>query len=509
MGAAEVVNRSEFSSPGKPLAKERFAGVVDSVGSHTLANACAATRYRGAVAACGLAQGMDFPGSVAPFILRGITLYGIDSVMAPLALREQAWAHLAVQWDAARFAPMVRRIGLVQAVAAGADILAGRVKGRLVVDALLARVDLARIDAPRAERQPKLPAALVAEAKAACAQADRDITDGYERQAVITLAAHLLGQAGLWKESDALLQANLAKSHSPYYLMSQLGGNARKLGKAQEALKWFEQAYVKSVGPATRLQWGASYLTALVELAPKEHARIEQAASSVLKDAEGQSAAFYERSDRSLKRAGDVELHEVGPVLHHEEVGIGHAEGVAHQVLLAFQLAVHPLQAAQQAFTRHGLGFLGHAGGEQGREALVQFGADDVEPALQAVARHGAVGRGQLLGGHLVGDVLHDGRAFGQAFAVVQFQQRHIAQRVDAVGQLLRLGAGHHRGEGQAGFAQHDVRAEGAGAGAVIQLHEVTPERGLGLGCYACRPMAAALFRRSLVVCSVTLPVLS
>lgn len=134
LGAAEVLDRSEFSSPGKPLAKERFAGVVDSVGSHTLANACAATRYGGAVAACGLAQGMDFPASVAPFILRGVTLYGIDSVMAPMAVREQAWAALASQWDAARFAPMVRRIGLGEAVAAGADILAGKVKGRLVVD---------------------------------------------------------------------------------------------------------------------------------------------------------------------------------------------------------------------------------------------------------------------------------------------------------------------------------------------------------------------------------------
>jgi acrylyl-CoA reductase (NADPH) len=107
---------------------------VDSVGSHTLANACAAVRYGGAVAACGLAQGMDFPGSVAPFILRGITLFGIDSVMAPLALRQQAWDRLAVEWDAARFAPMVQRIGLEAAVAAGSSILAGQVRGRLVVD---------------------------------------------------------------------------------------------------------------------------------------------------------------------------------------------------------------------------------------------------------------------------------------------------------------------------------------------------------------------------------------
>jgi acrylyl-CoA reductase (NADPH) len=134
LGAAEVISRDEFSSPGKPLAKERFAGVVDSVGSHTLANACAATRYGGAVAACGLAQGMDFPGSVAPFILRGITLYGIDSVMAPLATRSVAWARLATDIDLAKLDSLTREIGLADAVAAGADILAGRVRGRLVVD---------------------------------------------------------------------------------------------------------------------------------------------------------------------------------------------------------------------------------------------------------------------------------------------------------------------------------------------------------------------------------------
>ena len=134
LGAAEIMHRDELSQAGKPLAKERFAGVVDSVGSHTLANACAMTRYRGAVAACGLAQGMDFPSSVAPFILRGITLYGIDSVQAPMALRQQAWARLAKELDFARFEPMVHDIGLSDAVAAAADLLAGKVRGRLVVD---------------------------------------------------------------------------------------------------------------------------------------------------------------------------------------------------------------------------------------------------------------------------------------------------------------------------------------------------------------------------------------
>jgi acrylyl-CoA reductase (NADPH) len=134
LGAAEVIDRAELSAPGKPLAKERWAGVVDAVGSHTLANACAGTKYRGAVAACGLAQGMDFPGSVAPFILRGITLYGIDSVMAPKALRQTAWARLASDLDLARLESLVTQIPLADAIAAGSEILAGRIRGRLVVD---------------------------------------------------------------------------------------------------------------------------------------------------------------------------------------------------------------------------------------------------------------------------------------------------------------------------------------------------------------------------------------
>ena len=134
LGAADIIARDELSAPGKPLGKERWAGVVDAVGSHTLANACAGTRYGGAVAACGLAQGMDFPASVAPFILRGITLYGIDSVMAPQALRQQAWQRLAKDLDLAKLDGMVREISLADAVTAGADILAGQVRGRLVVN---------------------------------------------------------------------------------------------------------------------------------------------------------------------------------------------------------------------------------------------------------------------------------------------------------------------------------------------------------------------------------------
>jgi acrylyl-CoA reductase (NADPH) len=134
LGAAEVMPRDALSAPGKPLAKERWAGVVDSVGSHTLANACAATRYGGAVAACGLAQGMDLPASVAPFILRGVTLYGIDSVMAPMARRTEAWARLARDLDLAALDALTTEVSLASALEAAPRILAGQVRGRLVVN---------------------------------------------------------------------------------------------------------------------------------------------------------------------------------------------------------------------------------------------------------------------------------------------------------------------------------------------------------------------------------------
>jgi acrylyl-CoA reductase (NADPH) len=134
LGAAEVIDRALLSAPGKPLAKERWAGVVDAVGSHTLANACAATRYGGAVAACGLAQGMDFPGSVAPFILRGVTLYGIDSVLAPRGKRIAAWSALAAELDPAKLDAITHEIPLAGALAAAEEILAGKVRGRLVVN---------------------------------------------------------------------------------------------------------------------------------------------------------------------------------------------------------------------------------------------------------------------------------------------------------------------------------------------------------------------------------------
>ena len=133
LGAAEVIDRNELSAPAKPLAKERWAGGVDSVGSTTLANLLSMTRYRGAIAACGLAAGMDLPTSVAPFILRGVCLLGIDSVMCPLELREAAWKRLGSDLESRKLSEITHEIGLGDVIGAGAKILAGQVRGRIVV----------------------------------------------------------------------------------------------------------------------------------------------------------------------------------------------------------------------------------------------------------------------------------------------------------------------------------------------------------------------------------------
>lgn len=135
LGATEVMDRHAFSAPGRPLAKERWAGVVDSVGSHLLANLCASTRYRGVVVACGLAAGMDFPVTVAPFILRGVTLVGVDSVMCPRLERIDAWTRLAAEVDTALLELMTEDVvGLDRAIEMAPELLAGRVRGRMVVD---------------------------------------------------------------------------------------------------------------------------------------------------------------------------------------------------------------------------------------------------------------------------------------------------------------------------------------------------------------------------------------
>ena len=134
LGAADVIDRAELSNPGKPLQKERWAAVIDAVGSHTLANACAQTRYGGVVAACGLAQGMDFPATVAPFILRGVRLIGVDSVMCPMPRRALAWQKLARDLDRAKLDAITHEIPLAASFDAARDILAGRMRGRAVVN---------------------------------------------------------------------------------------------------------------------------------------------------------------------------------------------------------------------------------------------------------------------------------------------------------------------------------------------------------------------------------------
>jgi acrylyl-CoA reductase (NADPH) len=134
LGASDIMERSAFSAPGKPLGRERWAGAVDVVGSHTLANVCATTRYGGVVTACGLAGGMDLPASVAPFILRGVTLAGVDSVMAPRELRLQAWQRLTTDLDLAKLGQIAKEIGLNDVVDTASQLLDGQVRGRVIVD---------------------------------------------------------------------------------------------------------------------------------------------------------------------------------------------------------------------------------------------------------------------------------------------------------------------------------------------------------------------------------------
>jgi acrylyl-CoA reductase (NADPH) len=133
LGASAIIDRNELAAPGKPLQKERWSGVVDAVGSHTLANACAQTRYRGAVAACGLAQGADLPATVMPFILRAVALLGVESVMAPLALRERAWSRLAQDLDPAKLDAITTEVPLSAAVEHAQRLMDGKVRGRIAV----------------------------------------------------------------------------------------------------------------------------------------------------------------------------------------------------------------------------------------------------------------------------------------------------------------------------------------------------------------------------------------
>ncbi len=170
--------------------------------------------------------------------------------------------------------------------------------------AQVARVDLARIGLDKSAKSVLAQQTLQA-MRQQVERDNREITDGYERQAVITTGAYLLAHAGLMAESDQLLKSNLARSHSPYYLMSALASNARKRGDNPEALRWYAQAHARADGTATRLQWGASYLAALVDLAPQDAATIEKVSRQIFEEAATQSDAFYERSGRSLQRVSD------------------------------------------------------------------------------------------------------------------------------------------------------------------------------------------------------------
>lgn len=256
-----------------------------------------------------LASAGEAPGGTAP--ADGAARQRVSRLLAdPAASR----AHMDVLVN---FSPDLAK-ALAPSTGAERDAIVRALDGALVrlqadatlsradrMSALIGRIELARLGQPEDALRPKLPAALVKDVKAVAARADREVTDSFERQAVITAAAHALAQAGLWEDSDALLKASLAKSHSPYYLMSQLGGNAKRQGRADEALRWYEQAFDTSKGPATRLQWGASYVAALVELAPQDEARIERVVAALIREAAAQPGAFYERSARSLQRVGD------------------------------------------------------------------------------------------------------------------------------------------------------------------------------------------------------------
>jgi thioredoxin-like negative regulator of GroEL len=170
------------------------------------------------------------------------------------------------------------------------------------ISALIARVNLARIGQPKDATTVTLPESLRQEVLDTTAQVDRELAAGYERELMIPAAGYALSQAGLWQQSEALLTSNLKRAQSPYYLMSQLGGNARKLGKKDEALRWYRQSFETSVGPATRLQWGSGYLAALVDLAPADAPQIEKTAARLISEAAKDQGAFSGRSVRSLQR---------------------------------------------------------------------------------------------------------------------------------------------------------------------------------------------------------------
>lgn len=183
------------------------------------------------------------------------------------------------------------------------------VLARWETEATLARADrlsatAGRLALAKLDGKGEVPPALAAAVREAAARADRETTDKYERQAVISAAAYVLREAGLMEESDALLKRELARSHSPYYFMSALGSNARKRGDAAAAIDWYAKAYEASQGPATRLQWGASYVRALIELAPQDTIRIEQAVIRIASELEPKPETFHARNASVLNALG-------------------------------------------------------------------------------------------------------------------------------------------------------------------------------------------------------------
>lgn len=198
------------------------------------------------------------------------------------------------------------RVRLVDAWNAALDRMIGDAKLGTAdrLSAVNAKIELAKLDAPKEGKAVALPDALLATVRTEAARADKETVDIYARQAVISAAADVLAEAGLLDESDAMLKAELKRSHSPYYHMLGLAANAKKRGDKQAALEWTEKAYAAADGPATRLQWGVVYVRALVQLAPQDAARIESAAGQVIRELEPKPETFYERNRRSLERMG-------------------------------------------------------------------------------------------------------------------------------------------------------------------------------------------------------------
>lgn len=251
----------------------------------------------------------DAPDEERPAVDKPAALKRLHAVLAdPTAVRDHFSALTYAAAEMAQYltaAGSAERARLVAAMDTAFARLAAdpRLSQTDRLTATLARVELVVELQPEGDTSP-LPSALVATARSEAARADRETTDRYERQSAISAAAYLLREAGLIDESDAMLKRELARSPAPYYFMLSLGGNAKKRGDSAGALDWYRQAYETAVGPATRLQWGATYVRNLVELAPQDAARIEQAAQGVIAGIDPKPEAFHARNASVLKRLG-------------------------------------------------------------------------------------------------------------------------------------------------------------------------------------------------------------